>query len=238
MGILHVFDMDGTLLRGSSASFEMCRALGNINDLIALEARHAAGEVDSRGFAAVVYRLWQDLTPAVVATAFAASPWLAGIREVCADIRRRGEWSAVITLSPDFFAAHLLDLGFDEVVASRFPPLPFTEPLDPAGILSASDKVRVVDDLRDRYALPRSRCVAYGDSMSDVPLFRHLRATIAVNADEHLDGIAATKYHGGDLIEAYALARALISSSPSPSLPHARRHGSTSLDGATVQPSP
>jgi phosphoserine phosphatase len=235
VGILHVFDMDGTLLPGSSASFEIARALGNVDGLVALEARHAAGEVDSRGFATAVYRMWRDLTPAVVAAAFAASPWLVGIREVCADIRRRGEWSAVITLSPDFFAAHLLELGFDEVVASRFPPLPFRETLDLAGILNPIDKVRIVEDLRARYALSRSCCVAYGDSMSDVPLFQHLEATVAINADKHLDGIAAASYHGNDLIEAYALARALIPSSQSASLPHSR---STTMaaDGAAAQP--
>lgn len=227
MGILHVFDMDGTLLRGSSASLQVARALGNVDDLVALETRFAAGEVDAPGFAVAVHRMWLNLTPALVATAFAASPWLTGIREVCADIRRRGEWSAVITLSPDFFASLLLDLGFDEVAASRFPPLPFTEPLDPAGILSAADKVRIVEDLRARYALSRSCCVAYGDSMSDVPLFRHLTATVAVNADEHLDGLAAASYHGRDLGEAYALARTLVPSSQCQPVPHPRRDGST-----------
>jgi phosphoserine phosphatase len=230
VGILHVFDMDGTLLYGSTASLQIAQAMGNVDELAALDARLAAGEVDSPGFAAAVHGMWLDLTPALVAAAFAASPWLTGIREVCADIRRRGEWSAVITLSPDFFASHLLTLGFDEVVASRFPPLPFTEPLDPAGILSALDKVRIVEGLRARYALSRSRCVAYGDSMSDVPLFRHLETTIAVNADKHLDGIAAATYHGTDLREAYALARTLIPAPQAASLPHPRGEGPTIRD--------
>jgi phosphoserine phosphatase len=90
----------------------------------------------------------------------------------------------VITTSPDFFAAHLVGLGFDEVVASRFPPRPFATPIDPAGILTPCDKVRIVEELRVRYGLPRSRCVAYGDSISDAPLFRHLGAMVAINADQ------------------------------------------------------
>jgi phosphoserine phosphatase len=210
MGFLHVFDMDGTLLRGTTASLQVARMLGSVEDLVALEARFTAGEIDTRGFAVTVHQMWRDLTPAVVAAAFASSPWLAGIPEVCADIRRRGEWSAVITMSPDFFASHLLDLGFDEVVASRFPPPPFTMPIDPTGILTPIDKVHVVEHLRARFALSRSCCVAYGDSMSDAPLFRHLNLTVAVNADEHLNGLAAASYHGDDLTGAYALARTLI----------------------------
>ncbi|MFI0446031.1 HAD family hydrolase [Actinomadura sp. 6N118] len=210
MSNLHIFDMDGTLLAGSTANLEVARQLGTLPELHALEARFADGTLDTRGFSAAIHALWRTLTPAQVAAAYTAGPWLNGIADVAADIRRRGERSAVITMSPDFFARHLLDLGFDEVVASRFPPLPFTAPLDPAGILTPADKVRIADDLRTRYGLTRAQCVAYGDSVSDGPLFRHLTHTVAVNADHHLAGIAAADYRGNDLTQAYRLGRSLL----------------------------
>jgi phosphoserine phosphatase len=208
--LLHIFDMDGTLLAGTTANLEIARALGTLEELIALEAEFAAGDLDTRGFSAAVHALWTELTPAVVAEAFAGGPWLGGIADVCADIRDRGEHSVVITMSPDFFARALLDLGFDEVVASRFPALPFREPLDPAGILTPADKVRVTEELRVRYGLERSQCVAYGDSMSDAPLFAHLGNTVAVNADHHVADLAAIAYQGDDLTAAYRLGRALL----------------------------
>jgi phosphoserine phosphatase len=65
------------------------------------------------------------------------------------------------------------------VVASRFPALPFIEPLDPANI-------------------------------SDAPLFRWLTRTVAVNPDHHLADLAAVRYCGKDLAEAYALGRSLL----------------------------
>jgi phosphoserine phosphatase len=95
-------------------------------------------------------------------------------------------------------------------VASRFPALPFREPLDPAEILTPGDKVRIVGALRARHGLPQSRCVAYGDSMSDAPLFRRLAKTVAVNADHHLAELAAVSYCGDDLAGAYALGRVLL----------------------------
>ncbi len=208
---LHVFDMDGTLLNGTTASLQIARYLGCVDELGVLERRFAAGEIDTRGFAAAIHGLWRSLTPPAVADVVRASPWLTGIKEVCADIRQRGERSVVITMSPDFFARHLLEFGFDEVAASRFPALPFREPLDPAGILTPVDKVRIVDEIRERLGLPRSRCVAYGDSMSDAPLFRQLANTVAVNADHHLAELAALSYRGGDLAGAYALGRELLS---------------------------
>ena len=202
--------MDGTLLRDTTASLQIARYLGCVAELDALEAQFAAGELGTRDFAASVHGLWRSLTWTDVAEVFGSCPWLNGIPEVCADIRKRGERSVVITMSPDFFARHLLDLGFDDVVASRFPALPFGEPLDPAGILTPADKVRIVAELCDRHGLPESRCVAYGDSMSDAPLFRHLTSTVAVNADHHLAGLAAVSYHGDDLAGAYELGRVLL----------------------------
>lgn len=208
--VLHVFDMDGTLLAGTTASLRIAAALGAEAELVELEARFARGELDTRGFAAAICELWRDLRAETVAAAYAGSPWLSGIDEVCADIRRRGERSAVITMSPDFFATHLLARGFDDVVASRYPLLPLTTAADPAGILTPADKVRVVEELCQRYRVDPDRCVAYGDSMSDAPLFRRLAATVAVNADHHLADLAAVEYRGGDLAEAYALGRALL----------------------------
>lgn len=202
--------MDGTLLKGTTAALQIARHLGCAQDLADLEARFSVGGLDTRGFAAGIYDLWGSLTEQAVADVAGASPWLNGIREVCADIRQRGERSLVITMSPDFFARQLLAFGFDDVAASRFPALPFREPLDPAGILTPEDKVRIVDETRARHGLPRWRCVAYGDSMSDAPLFRHLTKTVAVNADHHLAELAAVSYRGDDLTEAYALGRELL----------------------------
>ncbi|WP_311621099.1 HAD family hydrolase [Streptomyces johnsoniae] len=202
--------MDGTLLRGTTANLEVARQIGTLAELTDLEVRFAAGELDTKGFSAAIRALWAHLTPAAVTAAFAAGPWLAGIEEVCADIRRRGERSVVITMSPDFFARQLLPLGFDQVVASRFPELPFTRPLDPANVLTPQDKVRIVEELCADHGLAVEDCVAYGDSMSDAPLFRRLRRTVAVNADHHLAGLAALTYRGTSLSEAYALARTLL----------------------------
>jgi phosphoserine phosphatase len=129
---------------------------------------------------------------------------------VCGDIRDRGERSMLITMSPDFFARHLLSLGVDVVCASQFPPLPFAEPIDPSRILEPADKVRLAEQEREARGLARADCVAYGDSMSDLPLFGELRNTVAVNADPSLEAIAAVAYRGDSLVEAYALGRDLL----------------------------
>lgn len=94
--------------------------------------------------------------------------------------------------------------GIDIVCASTFPSLPFTAPIDPAGILTPADKVRFVETERARRHLPVRACVAYGDSLSDEPLFAALDHTVAINADARLETSARIAYRGDDLREAYA----------------------------------
>jgi phosphoserine phosphatase len=94
--------------------------------------------------------------------------------------------------------------------ASSFPPLPFTAPIDPAGILNPKDKVRLVETERTQRGLETHACVAYGDSMSDQPLFTVLDNTVAVNADERLEASARAAYRGEDLRDAYVEGRKLL----------------------------
>lgn len=210
MGALHVFDMDGTLLRGTTASIELSRRLDRLEPLADLEAGFAAERITAAEFAMEMRALWTELSPELVGEVVSASPWIDGIQEVCADIADRGERSMLITMSPDFFAEHLLAFGVDVVAASRFPALPFAQPIDPAGILEPADKVRLAEQERIALGLTPSECVAYGDSMSDLPLFGVLENTVAVNADEGLERIAAVAYRGDSLLDAYALARKLL----------------------------
>jgi phosphoserine phosphatase len=210
MSALHVFDMDGTLLRGTTAPIELSRRLNRLEPLADLEAGFAAERITAAEFALEMRALWTELSPDLVAEVVSASPWIEGIAEVCSDIADRGERSMLITMSPDFFAEHLLEFGIDVVAASRFPALPFAQALDLAGILQPADKVRLAEEERIARGLTPNDCVAYGDSMSDLPLFGALENTVAVNADENLERVAAVAYRGDNLLEAYEMARALL----------------------------
>ena len=206
MGKLHLFDMDGTLLHGSSANAEIARALGLVEEFALLDDDFVAGRIDAPEYSRHAYRLWHGLTDDVVQAAFEGAPWLAGIRDVWADIRERGEHCAVISLSPEFFVRRLTAWGAHAAFGGRFPELPFDgEPLDISGILYPESKVRIADALCARYGLTREECVAYGDSMSDAALFAAVPTTVAVNGDHHVRDLATYAYTGRDLREAYEL---------------------------------
>lgn len=203
---LHLFDLDGTLLYGTSAPVEISRQLGLEAEAVALDQEISAGRIESSEYAARVHRLWRDLTVAHVTAAFEGAPWLARIDDVWKDIRARGDYCAVVSLSPSFFVERLLDWGAHAAHGSRFPSVPFREPVDPAGALNAAAKVRIADRLCAEFGLTRADCVAYGDSLSDRELFGVVPLSVAVNADRHLSGLATHSYTGRDLWEAYELA--------------------------------
>ncbi|MET7901520.1 HAD-IB family phosphatase [Streptomyces sp. NPDC005336] len=203
---LHLFDLDGTLIHGSAAAIEISRQLGLERQIGALERAFAGGKLSPAQFAERACALWVGLTEAQVLAAFEGAPWLAGIREVWADIRARGERCAVISLSPGFFVERLLEWGADATHGSAWPSVPFREPVNPAGILTPAAKVRIADELCAKFGLTRADCVAYGDSMSDAELFTVVPFSVAVNADHHVSEIASCAYTGRDLREAYELA--------------------------------
>ncbi|MFF3316895.1 HAD family hydrolase [Streptomyces sp. NPDC003035] len=204
-GRLHLFDLDGTLIRGSAAAVEISRQLGLSEEIAALERGFLLEGLTPDEFAVQARELWSALTAEQVTAAFEGAPWLAGIREVWADIRAQGGRCAVISLSPDFFVERLLDWGADAAHGSRWPSVPFTAPIHRPGILDAAAKVSIARRLCAKYGMGFEDCVAYGDSMSDAELFAAVPLAVAVNADRHLAGLSRHAYVGGDLREAYEL---------------------------------
>jgi phosphoserine phosphatase len=207
MARLHIFDMDGTLLPGTSASMEIARQIDMVSQFQDLEGALIRGEIDSSGYAHRAYRMWSALGEHHVVGAFEGAPWLTGIREVWADITARGDHCAVISLSPDFFVTRLRTWGVHHARASVFPAFPFAPDavLDLTGILLPESKVAIADELCAHYGVGRADCVAYGDSLSDTALFGVVPVSVAVNGDAHVSHLATHAYAGGDLREAYSL---------------------------------
>lgn len=210
--MLHVFDMDGTLLHGA-ASVELSRHLGTFEAAHAVEEAWSRGEITDVGFWERILPLWAGVTEAQIDAAFEAAPWIAGIPEVFADIAARGEHCIVISQSPQFFVSRLRRWGADAT---------FGAGVRPGGrsgqdlLLTVRDKVDIVLAELDRRDVGEHACVAYGDSRSDMLLFQHLTHTVAVNGTPQIREVAATAYDGADLWGAYTLGRALVDGTPIP----------------------
>jgi phosphoserine phosphatase len=206
MSALHVFDMDGTLLRGS-ACLEISRAIGVLDETLAIEDGWIRGTISDNGFWEQCLPLWEGLSDEHIDSAFAATPWLDGVEAVFGDIRARGEHSVVISQSPKFFVERLQRWGAGYTFGS------LVQPGNGKGAdmtVSTTDKVRITDELLGELGLTVDDCVAYGDSSSDRALFEHLTRTVAVNAKESIRRLARASYEGSDFWAAYLAGRRLL----------------------------
>lgn len=204
MNKLFVFDMDGTLLPRTTASLEIAKKTGTLEELRILESRFAAKELDTKMFASEIHKLWGVLGEDVIRSAFESTTKMKRIDTVISVLAERGHKSCVITMSPDFFAELFLEHGFDYVFASQFPRKP-RDVLNPAHILTPDDKVCLTTKMCDELGIDIVDVVAFGDSMSDYPLFRTLVHTVSVNGTPELERLAKYRYRGDDLYEIFEL---------------------------------
>jgi phosphoserine phosphatase len=199
---LFVFDMDGTLLIGTTACLEIAKVSGTVDQLHVLEQKFAAGEIDAFCFAQNIGALWGTVDEQVVRTAFQATPKLANIKAVTTLIRRGGGKSRLITMSPDFYANLFYEYGFDFIGASQFPRSP-NEDVKREHILNPQDKATIVQQWCNQLGFELKKCVAFGDSMSDYLLFTELEHTVSINGDSKLRELARYHYEGSDLHDAF-----------------------------------
>jgi phosphoserine phosphatase len=201
---LFVFDMDGTLLIGTTACIEIAKVSGTLDQLHILEQKFAAGEIDAFCFAQHIGALWGMVDEQVVRTAFEATPKLTNIKAVTDLIRRGGGKSGLITMSPDFYANLFYEYGFDFIRASQFPRGSHEE-VKRENILNPKDKARIVEIWCKRLGFELNQCVAFGDSLSDYLLFKELEHTVSVNGDPTLRSLARYHYEGSDLHDAFLI---------------------------------
>ena len=199
---LVVFDMDGTLIPHSTALLEIAKIKGHTKQLELLEKQYTEKLLDNGQFAEAIHSLWQDLSHQTVKEAFDKAPKLKNIHAVLTLIAKQGGISCLITAAPDFFANHFKDFGFDYILASQ--PFNLEDRIFKADqVLHGRDKPILVQKLCQQLNLFFAETLAFGDSLSDVPLFEKLYHTVAINGDTAIDALAKYRYKGFDLLEAF-----------------------------------
>lgn len=204
---LHVFDLDGTLLRGT-ASIELARQMGRLDAGEEIEQQWVDGRISDDDFWLRLLEICQSASAADLQGAFDNAPWMDGVAEVFADIKARGEAAIVISQSPSFFVRGLETWGASETYGST---VEVGQPLGESVTLRPMAKVTITRSALAARDLQVTDCVVYGDSTSDIELFKTFPHSVAVNATPVVAALAAASYVGTDIREAYALGRRLLS---------------------------
>ncbi|TBR37867.1 hypothetical protein CBF23_013625 [Marinomonas agarivorans] len=200
---LFIFDMDGTILPDSTGLIELAKELGTVEQLLEFEKCFSERKLNTLEFTNLISEMWGKIDPETSFQAFKKSKKLNDISKCLREIKDRDGISCLITMSQDIFANHFLSFGFNYVFSTNYPP---NTKLNPR-ILSPKDKPLIAKDICQKYGIDFFDSVAFGDSLSDEPLFNELTETVAVNASLALQEISKYSYTGNSMLEAYNLVK-------------------------------
>ena len=186
-----VFDLDGTLLRGTTVSLLLAQWLGREGEITELERAFHAHEI-SNSVVADTSAGW--LAGKSVAEAWRVledGSWIDGMAETF-QVLAGTQVSLLLGTITWSFAAEMLreSYGFQAVSG--------TEMQASNGVLSGvvsryfdeHDKLRFVEDWCAQSGYSMSQVAAIGDSRSDVPLFQRVGMSIALNATPDAQAVA------------------------------------------------
>jgi phosphoserine phosphatase len=181
---LACFDLDGTLVRGTSVSQHLADRFGQTEQMAELERRYASGEISNSVVADEQARNYRGIPVAQVVEKLDDIVCIDGIDPTLAALRERGIESVLGTVTWTFAAEEFRRRhGFAAVSGTEID-------LDPDGVPTGGvkrhfdewDKLEFVASYCAANDIDLAECIAVGDSRSDVPLFEAVGYSIALNA--------------------------------------------------------
>ncbi|MBI5580352.1 MAG: HAD-IB family phosphatase [Deltaproteobacteria bacterium] len=178
------FDLDGTLVHGTTTCLHLSRALGHEAVLSDLESRYARGEISNSACADIDATFYVGLPLRRVEDLLNDIPMIAGINETVRALELEGIPSLIATVTWKFAA---------EIIARRFGFLQASGTemaISESGILEGRvskhfdefSKLEYVRAFCSSRGIDLKRVVAIGDSRSDIPLFGAVGRSVALNA--------------------------------------------------------
>jgi phosphoserine phosphatase len=194
------FDVDGTLVPGTSSAVHLAGYLGHAEAVAEAEAGWDAGLLEARYVEELDARGWAGTSEAQIREWLTALPLVDGIAEVVEWCVDHEVVPALATLAWHPVGVYLCEtFGFVEACG------PILEVRDGiyTGIPLSSYDSEVKRDFALRFAKERGftldQCAAVGDSLSDLPLFAEVGLAVAFNATERARALADVEVTGRDL---------------------------------------
>lgn len=194
------FDLDGTLFPGTTTCLELGRRLGHVDVISRLEEQYKNFEITNKQVAEGDAFAYAGRSVDEIETAVLLIPTIRGMVETFAALHERGISTLLVTVSWSF-AARVLSKKYGMSAYAG------AEMAEENGVLAgrvqrhfeAEDKVRFVEAFAQKCGFGLEQCAAIGDSRSDIPLFKRVGFSIALNATEQAQAAATQSLQAGDL---------------------------------------
>lgn len=209
------FDLDGTLVRGSSVLEHVGGLLGYRREAEELTRAYNSFKLDNHAVTEAAAHFFAGQRPSDVSLLLRDLPTIGGIAESLVALRRRGIVCLLCTITFRFAAEYFSNrFGFDSVTGCELE-------VSDAGVytgrvgrhVEAEEKRDfVVAECQLRGWSPRA-AVYVGDSRSDIPTFGVVGFSVALNASRETEEAATTAVRSNDLRDALAAVPGLLGDS-------------------------
>jgi HAD superfamily phosphoserine phosphatase-like hydrolase len=195
------FDVDGTIFR-KAALTRAARLLGIGEKWDSLDERYHHRRITLRECLFSQYRLLQGMRLPDILREISKVEVIKNVRETIEKLQGHRIRVILLTDNPDFLCGYLIErFGFEGYVASKVSIKD--------GIVT--DEIEPLPDKRlglRKYAawlsVPLSRCAHVGDWVNDIPVFRVVRYSVALNAKtERVKASASYRLETDDLLDIY-----------------------------------
>lgn len=177
------FDLDGTLVRGTSVSLHLAARLDRLRAVEQLEAAYQRSEVTAAELADATAGWYRGLSRRDVWTALAQIPTIGGIDQALDMLRRRRVRLLLATCTWRFAAEYFqVRYGFDAVCGTKMEERERTLSGVVSEYMDGPTKAGFLVEFCAREGISLEDCVAIGNSRSDVPMFTVAGRSIALNA--------------------------------------------------------
>ncbi|WP_329008551.1 HAD family hydrolase [Streptomyces sp. NBC_01601] len=185
------FDLDGTLLRGTTTSLVLAEAMGHRPAVEELERLYSAYEIDNHEFASREAALFTGATPGQIRDHLRGAPWIGGVKETLAALTDGGCTLLLATLAWRFAAEELEHRSwFAAVSGAGMDVIDGALTGKVAQHIDEDGKLAFVEQWCRSQGVALHEVAVVGDSRSDVPLFRAAGTSIALNATADARAVA------------------------------------------------
>jgi phosphoserine phosphatase len=210
--MLACFDLDGTLVPGTSTCQHLAAKLGHLEHMTQLESQYSSGKISNDEVADTDATHYAGQSIDTIKSHLDTIPVIDGVSTVVATLASLGIDSLICTVTWRF-AAQILATRYGFVGASGVEMR-----LDKQGVLSGRvskyfdefDKRAFVRSYCADRQIPMSRVFAVGDSRSDIPLFGAVGFSVALNATPTATAAASAAIQTNDLTDVLKLVPGLL----------------------------
>jgi phosphoserine phosphatase len=197
------FDLDGTLIRGTTTTIFLARQLGLDIKAIKDEEAFKRGDFNNDPEAALsIANAFQGLSLATMKKQYESVPRIGNIGPAIAALKQQNVKVILGSLSWAFFIKFFVDdYGFDDYSGTRIRIKDDILTGEIESRCTEEGKLKFFLDSCTRFKILPSEAIAIGDSKSDHLVFRAAGKSIAINADENTKKLATCSLDTEDLLD-------------------------------------